>query len=537
MKMFKKFLIISLVLLLMAGCGGSGDTAGTNDDNVVIANETDIASMDLHIATDGTSFEAITLGFAGLTELSSSNEPLADMASNWDVSDDGKVYTFYLADTNWSNGTPVTAHDFVYAWKRLVSEETASEYSFIMGVVDVVNANEILAGNASVDELGVKALDDKTFEVTLNKPVDFFLGLMAFPSFFPLNEEFVESQGDQYALTAENMIYNGPYVMESWTPGSDYSFVLNDQYYKADTINTKKVSFRFVQDTQTAMLEYQSGNIDLVKLTGEMVDAYGSDEGFNNVLQGFLWYLSLNFEVVELQNHNLRMAISYAVDRETIANSVLKDGSVPAEGIVPRALAIGPTGNDFRDDSGVLIAYDPSKAASYYQAAVAELGGDVNIELLFEDTESSKAVAEYIQSNLEENLPGISVTLNSKPKKTRLDLQQNGEYQMALHRWGPDYADPQTYLDLFLKDSVSNYGNYDSEKYTSLVNEGTNGASASDSDARWQLLLDAEKTLISEDMAVVPVYQNGGAYMINPKLSGFEFHSAGVNNFRHIKFD
>lgn len=540
MKMLRKVFVISLVLFLVVGCGGSGGSTDTPTDaaktSLVIATDTDLSTMDFHVATDGTSFEAITLGFAGLVELDANNQPKADLASSWEVSDDGTEYTFHLADSSWSNGTPITANDFVYGWRRLVSPEVASEYSFIIDVVKVANASEILAGEKPVEELGVEAVDDKTLKVTLSQPVDFFLGLLAFPPFFALNEEFVTSQGDQYAVSPENMIYSGPYVMSEWTPGSGYKFVKNDQYYQKDSIDMADVSFRFVQDTQTAILEYQSGNIDLVKLSGEMVDAYKSEEGFNNILQGYLWYLSLNFTNESIQNDNLRQAFLYAIDRDTIATNVLKDGSVAAEGIIPRSLAVGSsTGNDFRDDAGAIVSYDPAKAAEYYEAAKAELGGDVSLELLYEDSEASKAVAEYIQNNLETNLPGITITLNSKPKKTRLDMMNNGEYQIALTRWGPDYADPQTYLDLFTSEASNNDGKYSSSEYDGLVYDGVSGVAATDSAARWNLFVEAEKVLVAQDAAVIPVYQVGGAYMINPAVSGFEFHSAGVNNFRHVK--
>ncbi|MFV0379618.1 MAG: peptide ABC transporter substrate-binding protein [Anaerorhabdus sp.] len=542
MKLLKKSLVLLLALVLIAGCQSApekepNETGGTTEEknSVTIATDTDIQTMDLSLATDGTSFVAINLGFAGLVEMDANNQPIPDIAKSWEVNEDKTKYVFNLVDTAWSNGESVTAHDFVYSWRRLLDPSVASEYAFIMSVVGVKNASAVNSGEMAPEELGVVALDDKTLEVTLDKPCDFFLGLLAFPSFFPLNEKFVEEQGDQYATSVDKMLYSGPYVMESWIPGNGYEFVRNEGYFNPEAAPMDNVNFRFIQDSQTAMLEYQSGNIDVVKLSGEMVDAYSSDPGFTTRLQGYLWYLSMNFEVETLQNNKLRHAISYAVDRETIATLVLKDGSVAAKGIIPIVLATGPDGKDFRDSVGELVSYDPEKAAELYEEAKAELGSDVTLELLFEDTEASKAVAEYIQSNLETNLPGMTVTLNSKPKKTRLQLQQNQEYEVALHRWGPDYSDPQTYLDLFLTGSVNNYGKYESEEYMNLMMEATEGETATDSSARWELLKQAEELLIKEDMAVVPVYQNGGAVMINPVIEGIEFHSAGIDNYRHIK--
>ncbi|MEG0358826.1 MAG: peptide ABC transporter substrate-binding protein [Anaerorhabdus sp.] len=542
MKKLKYFTVLALVIALVAGCsskpadgGATGGTSTEGKSKVVVATDTDLSTMDHNIATDGTSFIAQTLVFSGLTELDENNMPIPEMAESWDINEDGTVYTFHLADAKWSNGTPVTANDFVYGWHRLIDQATASEYAFILSTITLKNADAVAAGELPLDELGVKALDDKTLEVTLDAPCDFLLGLLAFPSFFPLNQEFYEAQGDQYSLSPANMIYNGPYVMTSWTPGNSYSFAKNPEYFKADTIDVEEIDFKFIQDTQSAMLEYQSGNLDVVKLSGEMVDAYKDQEGFTNRLQGYLWYLSLNFDVPELANDDLRQAIMYAVDRETIATNVLKDGSVAADGIIPIELSTGPDGKEYRETAGKITNYDPAKAKEYYDKAKAALGKDVSIELLFEDTEASKAVAEYVQNNLETNCPGMTVTLNSKPKKTRLQMMQNGEYQMALHRWGPDYADPQTYLDLFLVGASNNYGKYENQKYQDLMLEATQGESARDSQARWNLLVEAEKVLVQEDAGVIPVYQNGGAMMIKPNVSGVEFHSAGVDSYRHMK--
>lgn len=538
MKRLRLFLVSLLTLALIAGCsskpsGNSTTGNATGDSSLIkVATDTDLMTMDHHIATDGTSFVAQSMVFSGLVALDEKNMPVAELAEKWEISPDGTVYTFHLVDATWDNGTAVTAKDFVYGWQRLAKPETASQYSFILSTIQLKNAEAVSTGELPLEELGIKAIDDKTLEVTLDAPCDFLLGLMAFPPFFPLNEEFYTSQGDQYALTPANLLSCGPYKLNSWTAGNGYSFIKNDSYFKADTIKTKQVDFRFIQDTQSAMLEYQSGNLDVVRLSGEMVDAYKNEPGYTNRLTGYLWYLSINCTNDKFQNVDLRMAMSYAVDRETIVKSVLKDGSVAAQGIIPIEFTTGPDGKDFRETAGNLLSYDPAKAAEYYAKAKAALGGDISLDLLFEDTEASKSVAEYVQNNLETNCPGMKVTLNSKPKKARLDLMKVQNYDIGLHRWGPDYADPQTYMDLFLSDNLdNNYGRFNSAAYDSLVKEATRGTTAADSQARWNMLMEAEKALM-EEQGVVPIYQNGGAYMINPKVSGIEFHSAGVDSYR-----
>ena len=553
----KKPLALALAAAMLAGCGGGGSSSGaTSTDGaasggsasgdastVTVAIDADLNTMDYEIATDGNSFIMQSLVMSGLTELAADGSPLPELAESWDVSDDGLVYTFHLADAKWSNGDPVTASDFVYAWQRLDNPDTASEYAFILDTVHIANAAAVNAGEADPSELGVKAVDDKTLEVTLTLPCDFFLSLLAFPSFFPLNQKFYEEQGDQFALSPDNLLYCGPYTMTGYQQGSEYTFEKNPDYFKADQMTdyVDKIVFRYLQDTQSAMLDYQSGNLDVVKLQGDQVDQYSGTEGFTNRMTGYLWYLSIDFntsvhpENSQFANVNLRKAMSLAIDRDTIATNVLKDGSIGADGLIPKDLATGPSGEDFRAENGKLTEYNLDQAKEYYAKALEELGTDtVSFELLYEDSEASKAVAEYIQSNLK--AIGMDVTLNSKPKKTRLQLMNDKDYNVALTRWGPDYADPETYFDLFTTDNTANNsGSYSNADYDALVKAAGSGEDATDSAKRWQDYLDAEKIIVQDDPGVIPVYQNGGAMMINPKVTGIEFHSASVDSYRHIK--
>ena len=552
----KKPLALALTAAMLAGCGGSSASGATSTDGaasggsasgdastVTVAIDADLNTMDYEIATDGNSFIMQSLVMSGLTELAADGSPLPELAESWDVSDDGLVYTFHLADAKWSNGDPVTASDFVYAWQRLDNPDTASEYAFILDTVHIANAAAVNSGEADPSELGVKAVDDKTLEVTLTLPCDFFLSLLAFPSFFPLNQKFYEEQGDQFALSPDNLLYCGPYTMTGYQQGSEYTFEKNPDYFKADQMTdyVDKIVFRYLQDTQSAMLDYQSGNLDVVKLQGDQVDQYSGTEGFTNRMTGYLWYLSIDFntsvhpENSQFANVNLRKAMSLAIDRDTIATNVLKDGSIGADGLIPKDLATGPSGEDFREENGKLTEYNLDQAKEYYAKALEELGTDtVSFELLYEDSEASKAVAEYIQSNLK--AIGMDVTLNSKPKKTRLQLMNDKDYNVALTRWGPDYADPETYFDLFTTDNTANNsGSYSNADYDALVKAAGSGEDATDSAKRWQDYLDAEKIIVQDDPGVIPVYQNGGAMMINPKVTGIEFHSASVDSYRHIK--
>ena len=541
----KKVLSLLMIRLLLFGCsgvnnGGGGDAApadGGSDAVTVVTLQapTPLISMDPVVVTDGTSFSALTMCFSGLMSLDADGNPVPDAAESFTVSDDGTLYTFKLRDgAVWSNGDPVTANDFVYAWDRMRSEESAADYAFLWDICAVES---------------YKAVDDLTFEVKLSSPSGFFLGLTAFPSMFPINAKVAQEKGDQYALSTGDMVYNGPYTMTGWTAGYSFEFEQNPTYWDAanfDANYAKKVIFREITDTQTALMEYESGNLDTVSLSGEQVDANSSAPGFVNRLAGYMYYLTINMGnnhhnrtgAADLSNANIRKAISFAIDREEIAR-VLNDGSVAAGGIVPIDLAANPaTGADFREDQGYIVSYDEAKAKDFYAKGVAELGHDVTFDLLYGSDEGDSIIkaAEQVQSYLE--AVGFTVNLNPKPKKERLDLAgtaDDHDYDVMLTRWGPDYADPQTYMDLFLTESVDyNDGGYSSEVYDSLVHDAEFGAGVSDANMRWSLFLEAEKQLIVEDAAVVPVFQAGGAMIISPKISGIEFHSAAVDSYRHI---
>lgn len=530
----KKLLASTLTLAMLAGCssgGGNGSAANTSggngDNSVTIATDTDILSMNSSTSTDGTSFSALTMCQSGLTQLDEKNVPVSDLAENWDVSDDGLEYTFHIRkDAKWSDGTALTANDFVYAWNRLIDPNTASDYAFL------IDKN---AESNTTNVVDWEAVDDNTFKVTLSKPCDFFLSLCAFPSLFPLNEKYVEEQGDQYALSCDNMLYSGPYKMTDWTASTSWKFEKNDQYWDAANYkdNVDTANWRLVQG-QSAILDYQAGNIDYVKLTSEVIDDYAGKDDVVTSLGGFSWYLSLNFHNEYLANANIRKAIAYGIDTDKMCSSVLKDGSVPLEGIVTKTTTANAEGTDFRDISGtVVLDYDADKAAEAFEAGCKELGVDsISLEFLYEDADVSKNVAAYVMDALEK--VGFTMEAKCEPKKSRLQDMQNDNYTMALHRWGPDYADPQTYMDLFVTGASNNYGHYESKDYDSLINKALN-ADAADSDARWEDFAEAEKVLVNEDVAIVPLYQSGTTALQNKKLTGIQFHGAGVDSYRHMK--
>jgi len=513
------------------GNAPSGETPSEEVANILkVQVDVEVASMDPQIATDGTSFEVMGAVTEGLYSVDAAGAPILAIAESVDKSEDGLSYTFHLRDANWTNGTPVTADDFVFAWKRLVDPKTASEYAFIAEIAGIKNAAAIIAGDVSVDEIGAVAEDEKTLVVTLDFPVSYFESLMSFNSFFPVNEAFFTEKGDLFGTSPETILANGPFKMAAYEPAATtIELVKNDDYWDADAVKVDGIEYQVVKEAQQTMLAYQNGDIDVATLAGEQVEQFKADPEFHNVVAGYLWYISPNQTVFGLENVNLRKAIALSYDKAAIANNILKDGSIPADFAVPELLATGPDGKDYRETADTYLSTDKAKAVEYFDAAKAELGVDAfEYTIIVEDTESAQNVAQFIQSEIQTTLPGMTITIETMPKKNRVERMQEGDFVLGLTRWGPDYADPMTYLDMWTTGSPNNYGFWSNSEYDAIIQSAKDGELALDLEARWEGLKEAE-AIVMDEAVIFPVYQKGNAVMIKSGVSGIEFHSVGIN--------
>ena len=553
MKTWKKILPLLLALLMLAGCGApaaqetvpvpaapadaaSADTAEDGDYKVLnVGRMAELFDMDSTIATEADCLEVISAIIEPLFVTAADGTPVNALCASYETNEESTEYVFHIReDANWMNGVPVTADDFVYAWRRLVDPVTASEYSFMMEVAAVKNATPIISGELPIEELGVSAVDSKTLKVELDHPVSYFLNLMTFPSFCPINEAFATELGSEYALGADKLLCCGPFYMSAWDVGGNtYQLKKNPSYYDADKVNLDEINFQIIKDPQQTMLAYETGTLDYVRLSGDQIVKYQTMDGFTRIEEGYLWYLSPNLNPKSeeyscgLENENLRMAIALSYDKDVICYEILQDGSTPADFAIPNRLAIGPDGKDFRETSPLYLQTDKAKAQEYWEAAKEELGVDeVTIELLYDDSDSTPLIAQFLQSEIENNLPGVHINLKSQPKKSRTELMQNREYQLGLTRWGPDYADPMTYLDMWTTGSTYNYGEWSNEEYDKLIADA-NGDLANRYEERWEALKQAE-ALVMEHAVILPVYQKGTAAMVRPGITGLAFFPVGV---------
>ncbi|MBP1755283.1 MAG: Oligopeptide transport system substrate-binding protein [Firmicutes bacterium] len=553
MKRISKMIALMLALLLMfslAACSSDSkkstdadatkntDTTDSAAADVTEASgkilkvhfDVEVASMDPQIATDGTSFEVLAAVTEGLYSVDGAGTPILAMAESVDKSADGLTYTFKLRDAKWSNGTPVTAGDFVFAWRRLVDPTVASEYAFIAEIAGIKNAAAITTGEATPDQLGVVAQDDKTLVVTLDVPVPFFESLMAFPSFLPVNEAFFTTAGDSFGTSPQTILSNGPFMISAYEPAATtISLTKSPTYWDASKVALDGIQYQVIKDSQQAMLSYQNGDLDVATLSGEQVEQFQADPEFHNIMAGYLWYISPNQKVAGLENANLRRALALSYDKQAIAKNILKDGSIVADFAVPTLLATGPDGKDFRETTGTYLTTDKAKALEYWQKAQTELGiSELKYTMIVEDTESAINVAQFVQSEIQTTLPGITIEIQTMPKKTRVERLQQGDFELGLTRWGPDYADPMTYLDMWTTGSPNNYGFWSNADYDAIIESAKKGELALDLTARWEALKKAE-TMVMDEAVILPVYQKGDAVMIKAGVEGIEFHSVGIN--------
>lgn len=534
-------LLTAAMALGLTACGGS--SASGNTINVMLS--TNVMSLDTNLATDGDSFEVIADCIDGLTQMDAEGAAVPAIAESWDVSDDGCTYTFHLRDAKWSNGTPVTAADFEYAWKLAMTANVEYNYMFDSSVGAIKNADNILYEGGDPETLGVKALDDKTLQVELEVPVSFFPSLMYFPTFYPINQAFYEGlEEGTYGTSPKTFLSNGAFLLSDYTPGTaSLSLTKNPDYYDAAKIQLDGINYQVVGSSDNALTGFKNGTLDIAVVNGDQVASVKGDAELSKNLQvtgaGYMWYLS--FSQTEnnangyLANRNLRLAFTNAIDRQALVDNYVMDGSLATYTCVPPQFAASAsTGEDFSADQSRfkdVCDYNTEAAKQYYEDAKSELGVDsFEFTMIFGNNEGDEVtkVAQALKEQIEATLDGVTITLAPMTKAERLDKMQNDNYDVALTRWGPDYADPMTYLGMWVTDNANNYGFWSNADYDQLITDCTTGQYVSDYDARWNALFDAEK-IVMDEAVIAPLYTKANANLINTSVTGVEFHPVAIN--------
>ncbi|WP_251855222.1 peptide ABC transporter substrate-binding protein [Enterococcus italicus] len=521
------------LLLLLGGCYSASSSSSSTiseakKQEIAISLPTQLSTLDTTQTTDKNTFTIAQQIFEGLYRFDDDSNPVPGLAKSVAISDDGKTYTFQLRDNlKWSNGTVLTAADFVFAWKRLVDPATQGPNAYLLD--SVVNSYDVRTAAKPVGELGISAPDDQTFVVKLAQAQPSFLSVVSIAWLAPQNEAYVTEQGDDYGKTSENLIYSGPFALEDWNQtGDDWTLVKNKNYYDAKEVKLATVHGSAVKEENTGINLYQSGELDLTRISGQYVQQYSSEKGFVSHNDVANYFLDFNKKAgTALANVHLRKAIALAIDKTSLANDVLNDGSKALNGLIPANLYANPdTKEDFRNYSGSYNTYDLTEAKKEWQQAQADLGDSVKVDLLVSDDDNGKKISEYIQSQLQDNLSGLTITITPQPKNNVNQSRRDKNYELSLSGWIAGSSDLDSYFNLYKTGSAYNYGAYDNDEYTTLV-EKARTTDANDPDKQFADYKQAEAILLEKDAAQVPLYQSASNYLINPKIKGIAYHLYG----------
>lgn len=520
--------LLTASALVLAACGQQKSSQSQTKQVLNWTESAQISTQDPSLTTDSTSFQALLNTQEGLYRLDKKQKPQLALAKSAKLTDGGKTYTFVLRDAKWSNGQAITANDFVYSYQRTLNPKTKSAMAFYL--YQIVNAEAINAGKKPVSSLGVKALSKNKLQIKLVRPVSYFKLLLAFPLFFPENQQFIEKVGSKYGTAAKYTISSGPFKLTKWT-GSNKQFTLvkNQNYWDKKNVKLAKVNETISETSSTAYNLYQAGKLDETYLTGEQVKANKGKSTFYDRPASAIQRLELNRKKVKaFNNFNIRRALSLAIDRESLAK-VLSDGSVAAKGFVPSGMGNNPTtGEAFYKEAYVkeAVSYNLKEAKKYLAKGYKELGiKSLNLNLTVSDTDSAKQVGEFLQSKLGE-LPGVKITVTTLPYTTLISRQSAGNYQLTIKNWQAILGDPINFLDVFEKDSSYNTSGFASSKYDQLLNEAEN-VYGNKPVQRWKRLVAAEKLLMNEQ-GTIPLIQTAKPQLVQSYVKNVSYNPLGI---------
>lgn len=540
------FLCAALAAAALAGCGGSGAEKGGES---ALSQEGQEASSSGKVLNYAMPSEPETLDptmnnysmssnvlqnlFCGLFQLEADGTLNNALCDTYEVSGDGLVYTFTLKDgLTWSDGSPLTAGDFVYAWKRVLNPETASPASWELYYIQ--GAEEYNTSKGSAEDVAVKALDDKTLEVTLKAPTPYFLYLTASTNFFPVKQAAVEGE-EVWTKSADAYVCNGPFMLSEINPQSSYVLVKNPNYYAADTVKLDGVNVVFIESPEAALSAYNSGEIDAMGdalVATQAIQQYGdSEELFSYDLIGTRYY-DFNCSKEYLSDARVRRALSMAIGRQTICDSVVPTKPKPAYGYVPYGIPYEGSDEDFRTTVGDLVTEDVQAA----QELLAEAGypggeGLPVLTLMVTNSQENKDTAQVIQAMWKENL-GVQCEIITYEDKVYWDEHAAGNFDVAFDGWTGDYLDPDTNLNCFTQERTFDESRWSGEKaleYDAMIEECRNLA---DNAKRMEIFSQAEK-LLMEEMPIMPLYYRSSQLLVKPSVTGLEKNVIGHTLFRN----
>jgi oligopeptide transport system substrate-binding protein len=541
------FLGLSLVVMGLSARGTRQQSAprGTTV-TLVFGSEPNTIDPALNSAVDGAIY--LSHAFEGLYKYADNGQGRARAvpgqaagAPQKTVNPDGTVvYVYTLRDNlKWSDGKALTAADFVYTWQRLVDPSTAADYSYMIDMVK--NANEIMAGEKGKSELGIRAINDKTLEITLTYDCPFFDEIACFPATFPVRQDIIQKAGDQWTFSPSTYISNGPYRLKEWVHNSYLLFEKNPNYYAPVADGPDNLRFALMDDDNAHLAGFKSGELDFIETVpvDEIPTLLASGE---LKIADYLgtYFVSINTQKAPFTDPRVRKAFTLVIDRNYIINQITRTGQKPASGFVPAGMAdAAGAGSDFRKTGGDYYSINPAdyeKNVAEAKRLLAEAGypngaGFPVVEYIYNTNDAHRAIAEALQDMWRTTL-GVTVTLSNQDWAVFLDTRKNGDYSIARDGWIGDYNDPINFLDMFLTGGGNNNSQYKNPEYDRLIAAAKGTAVQAD---RMRYLHQAEDLLVGADYAVGPIYFYTQTYMMNPALSGMYYTPLGYFFFTNVK--
>ncbi len=532
----KKFKLLSLLMTIavsgsvFAGCssGSKKDSAGNKVVKINIGADPRTIDPGLNNSVEGA--QVICNAFEGLTNLDQQDKAIPGVAEKWEISADGLTYTFHLRkDAKWSDGKPVTAKDFEYAWKRALDPKTASEYATQLyylknGATFNKSAKPDAVKKATIDEVGVKATDDYTLVATLESATPYFLSLTAFPTYAPIRKDIVEKNPKDWAIKAETYVSNGPFMMKEYKPKDSLNFVKNPNYWNTKSIKLDRVEFKTLENESSYLSAFKTGQLDLIEkppaqeIPNLLKD--GTAKAFPYI--GTYYYnfnISPNAEKIDpasakaLKDVRVRRALSLALDRTALVEKITKAGEKPATSLIPNSVS-DLKGNKFKNKEYYKATADVEQAKKLLaEAGYPDGKGFPKLEIMYNTMEQHKNIAQAVQDMWKKNL-GIDAQLRNVERKVHLTEMNNFNYLVARDGWIADYNDPMTFLNMFVTGDGQNRAGYTNAEYDNLI-----AAAKTEADAtkRFDLMHKAEDIFMN-DMPVMPIYEYTNIVCMNKKL-------------------
>lgn len=518
---------LTLAMCMLAGLGLAGCSSQESSINPSSAEQSikittfgELTTLDSAVYDDVPTSDMIGQAFEGLYRIGPNNTlELGVAREEPTISADGLVYTFKLKpEAKWSNGERVTANDFVYTYRKLVDPKQATG---AQSVEVIKNGLKVREGELPVEELGVKAIDEETLEITLEYPAPYFPKLLTGTRFLPQSEKFAQEVKDAYGTAADKIVSNGPFKIEGWTGSElEWKLVKNDQYWDSENVKVSSIQVNVSKEVATSVGLFDSKEVQYTTVSDKFVEQYKQQPTFHTQPKALMGYMSFNVARETTGNVHFRRAIAMAYDKEALVTNVLKDGSIASNGLVPRDFGKHfETGTDFRDDSGDLLTFNKEEALKEWELAKKELGvSEVTVTLITSDTGTSKLVGEFLQAQIQSNLPGVTFKLQPVPLKNRLELQRADDFDIFYGTWTPDFQDPINFLQQYTTEGGINFANYSSAAYDQAVLEAQTTLATNEA-ARWKKMLEAEK-IVMGDAIVAPIYQGAQSYLLDENITG-----------------